>query len=55
MSYGDVKLGQGRDKARQFLKENPKLLNEMIEKVKAVRGVHAPSAGSNGQAVASDE
>lgn len=55
MSYGDVKLGQGRDKARVFLKENPKLLSELMEKVKAVRGVHAPSAGSNGQAVAADD
>ncbi|KAG6416342.1 hypothetical protein SASPL_123770 [Salvia splendens] len=31
-SYGDHRLGQGRDRALQFLKENP-LLSEEIEKV----------------------
>ena len=24
LSYGDVRLGQGRDKARTFLEENPR-------------------------------
>jgi recombination protein RecA len=28
-SYGDEKLGQGRDKAREFLKENPQILSEI--------------------------
>src|SRR4029079_7511112 len=32
LSYGDVKLGQGRDKARVFLKEKPKLRDELAEK-----------------------
>lgn len=31
-SYGDHRLGQGRDKALQYLRENP-LLSEEIEKV----------------------
>lgn len=58
LSYGDVKLGQGRDKARVFLKENPKLLAELIEKVRAASGLHAAPAvspSSNGQAAASAE
>lgn len=58
LSYGDIKLGQGRDKARVFLKENPKLLAELIEKVKAAHGIHAAPAGnasSNGQAPAPAE
>jgi recombination protein RecA len=56
LSYGDVKLGQGRDKARQFLKENPKLLEELIAKVKAARGVHdGVNVSSNGQSAESDE
>lgn len=56
LSYGDVKLGQGRDKARTFLKENPKLRDELIQKIKTARGAHgsAPSGG-NGQAVAAEE
>jgi recombination protein RecA len=32
--YGDDKLGQGRDKVRLFLRENPKLLNEIESKVR---------------------
>lgn len=52
LSYGDVKLGQGREKARAFLKENPKLLQELIEKVKAARHVHsAPKPSANGAPV----
>lgn len=56
LSYGDVKLGQGRDKARNFLRENPKLRDELIEKIKAARGVHraAPASG-NGEVVAAEE
>lgn len=37
LAYGDMKLGQGRDKARAFLKENPKLLEEIRLKVIAAR------------------
>ncbi len=44
LSYGDTKLGQGRESARMFLKENPKLTQELeaqlrqraVEKDKAV-------------------
>ena len=32
--YKDEKIGQGRDAARMFLKENPKLLEEIENKVK---------------------
>ena len=32
--YDDTKLGQGKDAARLFLKENPKLLQEIEEKVR---------------------
>ncbi len=34
-SYNDEKLGQGRDKSKQFLKENPWLLREIENKVRA--------------------
>jgi recombination protein RecA len=34
MLYNDDKLGQGRDQARLFLKENPKLLEEIENKVR---------------------
>lgn len=32
-SYGDEKLGQGREKARDFLEDNPKMLEEIKSKV----------------------
>lgn len=33
-SYGDTKLGQGREKAKEFLKENPEIANEIEEVIK---------------------
>jgi recombination protein RecA len=54
-TYGDLRLGQGRDKSRQFLEENPKVLAELRGKV-LEHHRHAPlpstggSAESNGQA-----
>ncbi len=32
-SYGDIKLGVGREKAKAFLKENPKILQELRKKI----------------------
>jgi len=32
--YGDDKLGQGRENARVFLKENPKILEEIEDKIR---------------------
>ena len=40
LSFGDVKLGQGREKARSFLKENPDVLDEIISKVFSARGMN---------------
>jgi recombination protein RecA len=36
--YGDMQLGQGKEKARLFLKENPKIAQEIKEKVMAAGG-----------------
>jgi recombination protein RecA len=38
-SYGNQRIGQGRENAKMFLKDNPKLMAEIEEKVKAVLGV----------------
>lgn len=32
-SYGDIKLGAGFDKAKAFLKENPKIAKEIVKKI----------------------
>jgi len=53
LSYGEAKLGQGRDKARVYLKENPKLRDELIAKIRAAYGLSGPArTSSNGQAPA---
>jgi len=48
-SYGETRLGQGRDKARVFLEENPDLIEQIRVKVLAARG-HTPSAEAENQA-----
>ena len=35
LSYGDTKLGQGRESARMFLKENPKLVRQLEDQIRA--------------------
>jgi recombination protein RecA len=37
-SYGDTRLGQGRDKARTFLEENPEMVEEIKQQVLVKRG-----------------
>jgi len=37
--YGDVQLGQGREKIRLFLKENPKLCEELKQQILAGMGL----------------
>ena len=34
LTYGDEKIGQGRENAKTFLKENPKLLHELEKKIR---------------------
>ena len=36
LTYGEVKLGQGRENARAFLKENPKLFSELESKLRQI-------------------
>ncbi|WP_456465844.1 recombinase RecA [Persephonella sp.] len=38
-SYGDQKIGQGREKAREFLKQNPEIREEIEQKIReAIKG-----------------
>jgi hypothetical protein len=34
LSYGDLRIGQGRENAKQFLKENPQLADEIEAKLR---------------------
>ena len=37
--YGDMQLGQGREKTRDYLKEHPELVEELRQKVADARSV----------------
>jgi recombination protein RecA len=43
-SYGTQRIGQGRENAKMFLKDNPALMAEFEEKVKVLLGVKAAEA-----------
>ena len=34
-SYGEIRLGQGRENAKQYLKENPEIALEIENKIRA--------------------
>ena len=38
-SYGDERIGQGRENAKQFLRENPKFAYEIEDKIRAAHGL----------------
>jgi recombination protein RecA len=49
-SYGETRLGQGRDKVRGFLEENPDLVEQLRQKILAARGFSdEPAPDPNGQ------
>src|SRR6476661_1444797 len=45
-SYGDLRLGQGRDNAKTFLRENPDLADEIEAKIRERMGLPSPTAPS---------
>ncbi len=49
-AYNGDKIGQGKDNAREYLKENPAIAQEIEAKVRAAAGVAAPGAKANGEA-----
>jgi len=53
-SHGKTRLGQGRDKVRQFLIENPDLIKTIGDEVRLVLGASPPpgSAGDDGEGAA---
>ena len=52
-SYKDIRLGQGRENAKQYLKENPAVLNEIDEIIRNKHGL--PVANSKTEVVASKD
>ena len=55
LRYGEVHLGQGREKARHFLKENPKVTQELREKVLASKDAVIAVASESTGASSSDD
>src|SRR6478752_1118147 len=53
-SYGDQRIGQGRENAKLFLRDNPPLMAEIEGKVKELLGMR-PAAAAAGGADESDE
>src|SRR5438445_1502139 len=39
ISYGDIRLGQGRENAKQYLRDNPTLVEEIARKILEKRGL----------------
>jgi len=48
-SYGEERIGQGRENSRQFLKGNPDIAEEIERKVREEVGIPAPSAADGGE------
>lgn len=47
-SYGDTRIGQGRENAKQYLKENPEITKEIENKVKEVFNLGLSKVNSTG-------
>jgi recombination protein RecA len=50
-SYNTQRIGQGRENAKLFLKDNPAVMAEIEEKVKGVLGINKPTAIADGEVV----
>src|SRR5262249_848668 len=48
-NYGEMRLGQGKENAKQFLKENPALVEEITRKILETPGLAANPAGGGGE------
>jgi recombination protein RecA len=53
--YGDMQLGQGKEKARMYLKENPEITEEIKEKILAAGGFDDLLASKSGGGEAVEE
>ncbi|UCF59769.1 MAG: hypothetical protein JSV37_08360, partial [Anaerolineaceae bacterium] len=51
-SYGDLRLGQGRENAKGYLRENPELSHELEMAIRATAGL---DEGTNPEGILEDE
>jgi recombination protein RecA len=50
LSYGDTRLGQGRENAKEFLHQNVGIAQELEEKIRTQANIPAKPANSNSKA-----
>jgi recombination protein RecA len=48
-SYGDLRMGQGKENAKEFLGENPDIAHEVEERLRVVLGLEAAMDGGDGE------
>ena len=46
LSYGEIRLGNGRENVKQYLRDNPALVDEISRKVLEKRGLTSPAAAA---------
>jgi recombination protein RecA len=46
-SYGDERIGQGRENAKQFLKDNPEIANAIEDRIRASHGLDFTATGED--------
>ncbi|MGE4294797.1 MAG: recombinase RecA [Campylobacterales bacterium] len=54
-SYQDVKLGQGRERAKAYLKEHPEVSKKIEDEIRNSAGFDLPDLGNGDETVSSDE
>lgn len=54
-SYGDVRLGQGKEKAKDYLKDNPELLQEIENRIRAMTITKQTAPEGEAEIVAPEE
>ena len=54
-SYGDERIGQGRENAKVFLKSNPKIASEIEDKIRASHGLDFDLLGGSDAAGSGDD
>ncbi|MDI7246872.1 MAG: recombinase RecA [Bacillota bacterium] len=54
-SYGDIRLGQGRENAREFLRDNPDLAAEIEGKIRHLAGLKLPQPSAAGSSEGESE
>jgi recombination protein RecA len=54
-SYGELRLGQGRNNSKQYLAENPELADEIEQKVYDRLGIERPAAAPSAAPAPAEE